>query len=122
MNVVFILTGLNIFAIFLFKRDWLLQWKPFLYLLAINSALFIAAHSLQYYAIGNPEFISALKIPAPQQLLFIILLLIYRATFKRNPRDTWHSLDWKLMKDGIFNFIFWTSSFLPVVLALDNVI
>jgi hypothetical protein len=91
-------------------------------LFAFNTALFAAAHLLQYNAIGDIKFTAALKIPAPQQLLFISLLLIYRAIFHRDPQDTWHSMDWKLMKDGVFNFIFWVSGLIPIFLALDNVI
>jgi hypothetical protein len=108
--------------VFLFKREWLLQWKPFLYLFAINTALFGTAHLLGHYGIGNPNFTAALKIPALQQLLFIGLLLIYRAIFHRDPQDTWHSMDWKKINDGIFNFIFWASSTVPVIIALDDVI
>jgi hypothetical protein len=122
MNIICIILGLNIFVTFLFKREWLLQWRPFIILLAINTALFVTAGLLQNNAVGNPNLVAALKIPAPQQLLFISLLLIYRAIFNRNPQDTWHTMDWKLMKDGIFNFIFWASSAVPVLLALDNVI
>jgi hypothetical protein len=122
MEFIYIIVGLNVFIVFLFKRAWLLRWKPFLYLLAINSLLFAMGHLFQYYKIGDPRFIAALKIPAPQQLLFIGMLMIYRAIFNRNPEGTWHSMDWKQMKDGIFNFIFWASSTVPIILALDNVI
>jgi hypothetical protein len=77
---------------------------------------------LVHYTIGNKNMVAALKIPVLQQLLFWGLLAIYRKIFHQDPRDTYHTKDWKLMKDGIFNFIFWASSMIPVILALDNVI
>jgi hypothetical protein len=122
MNILCVVIGLNIYVIFLFKRELLLQIKPFSVLLAFNILLFITAHLLEYHHIGNPNFIAALKIPAPQQLLFFGMLNIYRKIYHKDPQDTFWSMDWKLMKDGIFNFIFWSSSVIPTLLALDNVI
>ncbi len=120
MNLIFIVLGLNFYAIFVLKRSWLLEIKPYTILFAFNLCLFIAAHLFQYKHLENNNFTAALKIPAPQQLLFLALLLVYRGIFKKDPADTLWSMDWKLIKDGVFNFIFFVSSLLPTILALDN--
>src|ERR1700733_1206305 len=116
MSIICVILGLNVYVIFLYKREWLLQTRSFLTLLTFNCLLFIVGHMLINHAVGNRNLVAALKIPAPQQLLFGGLLIIYRGMFNRDPEDTWHSMDWKKMKDGTFNFIFWSSSVIPTLL------
>jgi hypothetical protein len=120
MSLLFIILGLNIYTIFILKRDWLLQKKPYIILLLCNLILFAVGHTMLYRNIGNPNFVSALNIPAPQQILLLALLTIYRKIFHDDPADTLWSMDWKKMKDGIFNFIFFVASIVPTILALDR--
>lgn len=122
MNIIYLILGLNVYLVFILKREWLLKVKPFISLLILNCLLFVIAHVLGYYKIGNPNFVAALKIPAPQQLLFYVLLIIYKAIFNADPQDTLWSMDWKMMKDGVFNFIFIVASAVPTILARDNII
>ena len=84
------------------------------------NTLTIINSQLLYKHIGNPNFVSALNIPAPQQILFLALVTIYRKIFHSDPADTLWSMDWKLMKDGIFNFIFFLASMAPTILAQDR--
>ena len=106
MNILFVLLGMNVYIIFGFRRAWLLHTKPFLLLLSFNLLLFFLAHLLLHYAIGDQRFIPLLKVPLIYQIMFLVLVTIYRKLFHSDPADTFWSRDITKMKDGIFNFIF----------------
>ncbi|HTB25202.1 MAG TPA: hypothetical protein VK711_07515 [Puia sp.] len=106
MNIIFLILGMNVLFIFFFQRPWLLNMKPYLILLSINLLLFILAYLFHHYSIGDPRFTVLLKVPFLYQLSFLALLWIYRKLYHADPVDTFWSMDIKLMKDGIFNFIF----------------
>lgn len=88
--------------VFMYKRDWLWSRKPFTILLAVNFQLLILGYLLQYYSVGNPKMVVALKMPVLSQLLFIALVTIFRKVYNREPVDTFWTMDVSLMKDGIF--------------------
>jgi hypothetical protein len=106
MNLLFTTLGLNVLLIFFLKRDWLLNNKSFLILIALNLVLFILGFILQHEAIGDPKFVVLLKIPLIYQLLFFAMATIFRKIYHRDPVDTFWSMDRHLMRDGIFNFVF----------------
>ncbi|MBS1525799.1 MAG: hypothetical protein JST19_09140 [Bacteroidetes bacterium] len=122
MNVICVILGLNIYGIFIVKQEWLYRGKFFCLLFLFNFILYATAHLLEHFRIGNPKYESLLKIPFPQQALFLVLLIIHHALFRRNPEDTFWSMDWSKLKDGIFNFIFIVLSIIPTGLALTNII
>jgi hypothetical protein len=100
MMYLFIASGMNVFIIFMLQRSWLFNKKYFEYILVFNTLLFILGF------IMHLKYATALKIPLLHQLSFLILTAIFRKIYHRNPKDTYRSMDWKLMPDGIFNFIF----------------
>lgn len=109
--------------VFMYKRDWLLSRQPFTILLAVNFLLLILSYLLQYYSVGNPKMVVALKMPVLSQLLFIGLVTVFRKVYNRDPVDTFWTMDVSLMKDGIFNFFFWVLAIiLPAILAFTKVI
>ena len=110
MELFFVLLGLNVQFIFLLKRELLFNKKSFLIILSFNLVLFF---------IGNIEFLRPLKIGIASQLIFTLLLLMFKIVFKKNPVDTFWVVDTSLIKDGIFNFLFWVLGILiPVFLFL----
>ncbi len=100
MLYLFIILGMNVFIIFMFQRPWLFNKKYFEYILAINTLLFVLGFVIHL------KYAAALKIPLLHQLSFLLLTAIFRKIYHRNPKDTYHSMDWKLLPDGIFNLIF----------------
>ncbi len=123
MDFIFILLGINTLFVFLYKREWLLQKQPFTILLACNLILFVLGYVLQYYSIGNPKLVVALKMPVLSQLLFIGLVTVFRKIYNRDPVDTFWTMDISLMKDGIFNFVFWVIAvILPAILVFTRII
>lgn len=119
MDFIFILVGINILLIFLYKREWLFETKPFCILLGINLILFILGYALINNFIGDPKFVAALKMPLISQLIFKVMGWCFYTIYNRNPVDTFWSMDKKLMKDGLFNFCFWVlGGFLPAIWML----
>ena len=123
MDFVFILLGINTLFVFLFKREWLLQKHSFFIMLICNFILCIFCYVLQYHSIGNPKLVVALKMPVISQVLFVIFVFVFRKLYDRNPVDTFWTMDSTLMKDGIFNFVFWfLAIMLPAYLVFEKVI
>ena len=123
MDFIYIVLGINTLIVFLFNRDWLLQKKSFIILFIFNLILFVLGYLLQHYSIGNPKFVVALKMPILSQLLFMGLVALFRKVYNRTPEDTFWTMDISLMKDGIFNFIFWIIAIiLPAILVFGKVI
>lgn len=122
-NFIFVLLGINTLIIFLFKRELLLEKKPFLILLSANLILFLLGYILEAYLIGNPKLVIALKMPLLSQSIFILMLVCFRKIYKRNPVDTFWTMDKSLMRDGVFNFAFGVIGLiLPTILVFTKVI
>ena len=123
INFGFIILGMNTLIIFTFKREWLLKKNSFLVLLFINIILFAMGYLLEAKLIENPKLVVALKMPLISQLLFICMLICFRKIYNRDPVDTFWTMDRSLMRDGIFNAIFWFIGFvLPAILAFTKII
>ncbi len=123
MDFIYIILGMNTLIVFMYKRDWLLSRKPFTITLTVNFLLLILGYLLQYYSVGNPKMVVALKMPVLSQLLFIGLVTIFRKIYNRDPVDTFWTMDVSLMKDGIFNFFFWVVAIiLPAILVFTKII
>lgn len=123
MDFIFILLGINTLIIFLYKREWLLQKQPFIIVMACNLTLFMLGYVLQHYSIVISKFVVALKMPLLSQLLFLSLAFLFRKIYDRDVVDTFWVSDLRLMKDGVFNFIFWvTGIMLPAVLVFGEII
>ena len=109
--------------IFLFKRDWLLNKKKSKIILGFNIILFILGYLLQYKSIGNSKFVVAIKISLLSQLIFIGMVYLFRKIYTRDPVDTFWTMDQTLMKDGVFNFLYWVLAFLlPAYLVSAKII
>jgi hypothetical protein len=106
VKAIYVIVGLNVLLVFSFKRAWLLNTRPYLLLLAFNIALFIAGFLLPRYDIGDPKLVVMLKVPLIYQLVFWVMLTIFRLLFHKDPAETFWTSDRKLLKDGIFNFIY----------------
>jgi hypothetical protein len=107
MNIVITILSLFMHLVFLYKREWLFDKKLFLYLTLISIVLFVVSFVLLKLDLGDPKFTPALKMPLFALGVFFILNKIFVVINQRNPQDTFWSMDLSLMRDGIFNFLFW---------------
>lgn len=103
MDFIYILISFNVSIIFLFNRNILFVQKNFWLLFILNILLFI---------IGYFKNINWFLIPITSQLIFLLLSKIYFNILRDNPKDTFWTLNNKLINDSIFNIVFWILSIL----------
>lgn len=117
MNIIFVLLATCILFVFMFKRNFLYETKPFIIILSVSFILFLIYVLLKSNGIEYKNY-QAFAIPLMQLIIFFMLSKIYKYIFGKNPEDTFWTMDKKLMKDGIFNFLFWVLAIsIPVIVA-----
>lgn len=119
MSIVAVFVGMSTLWIFLFKREWLLSKKCFSNLLIINILLFVLSFVFKYFDIGDINLIEFLKMGLISQLVFLPLVAIFRMIYSRNPKETFWSMDLDLMKDGVFNFVYWVCAIIIPALLIS---
>lgn len=102
MDIILVLIGLAVFFIFLFKREILIQKKSAIYFTTICVILALIGIILLYF---NIKIGINLTIPFVQYTLYRFSHFIFVKIYKREPKDTWWTMDLSLMTDGIYNFI-----------------
>jgi hypothetical protein len=107
MNFVIIVISLFVQIIFIYKREWLFDKKIFIGVVIVSVLLFGASMALTAQGMGNPKFIPALKMPFLVVLIFFIMKTMFFRIYERNAEDTFWSMNLSLMRDGVFNFLFW---------------
>ena len=113
-----VVLGLSIHGIFIFKRELLLEKQSYYSLLALSFVFFTLSYLFLRIQFGNPKLIPLLRLPLSAVIIFYVMKTIYFRIYKKNPEDTFWSMDLKLMKDGVFNFLFWVIGLLvPTFLA-----
>ena len=122
MDFLYITLGLNILLIFLVKREWLLDRQPFTILLWCNTGLFLLGYLLPYFSIVYSIMVVMLKVPILSQLLFMLLVKVFRKSNKIHV-DTFWTMDSQLLKDVKFNLAFWLIAIiLPAVIVFKGII
>lgn len=108
---------MSVHIIFTMKREILFDKKKFKILLTASLVLvgfYCLIRGLHIYI----KSIEALLVPFFALLVFLAMSTVYRKIFGQDAEDSFHSMDLKLMRDGIFNFLFWVIGILlPVLLA-----
>lgn len=118
-DLIIVFIGLFIQFIFLFKRELLVdnQYKIWIWLISI--VLFILGYLLSKLDL-NVKTLPCLMVPLLAYGIYRLQYSIFKYFFKTEPVDTYHSTDIKLMKSGIFNFIFWfLGTFIPVITSFE---
>jgi hypothetical protein len=110
MAFVFALIGLFVQIIFMFKREWLFEKKSFTVIFIVSVVLFVLSYILMLNHIGDPKVVRMLTIPLLAAIIFYIVKQIFFKLYDRNLEDTFWSMDWGQMSDGVFNAVFWFSS------------
>jgi hypothetical protein len=113
----FTIVGISVHAIFIFKREILFERRTFRVLLLISLIIFSLFYLLR--ELTTPiKGLEMLLVPFLSLIVFWVMTSIYRRIFAEDAKDTYYSMDLKLMKDGIFNFLFWIIGLmLPILLA-----
>src|SRR5688500_17213223 len=104
MDFIIIVISMFVHIIFIYKREWLFDKKIFMVIFGISTLTFVLGFILLNSKIGNPKFIPALKMPLLALAVFFIMKNIFFRIYKKNPEDTFWSMDISLMRDGVFNF------------------
>jgi hypothetical protein len=119
MALVLTIIMISVHTIFLAKREILFDKRKFKILLTISLVLV----GLYYIIKGLDIYIKSIEgllVPFFALLVFLVMTTIYRKIFEQDAKDSFHSMDLKLMKDGIFNFLFWVIGLLlPIFLAFE---
>jgi hypothetical protein len=118
MDIIFILTGMNVSLIFLFDRSKLDSKEWFLKLLTLKVILFLIASISLMIGVGQDTAINALFVPLLAQIVYYILSKLFYIKYERKSVDTYWTMDRSLFIDGWFNSIFWIVSFLLFLLVL----
>lgn len=110
--------GMLVHGIFIFRRDILYKKTSFIIVLAFSLLLFCLSYAFQALPLGNPKLVVLLKVPLLSLAIFFVMRRIFYRMYKKNPEDTFWFMDVSLMKDGIFNFLFWfLGMFIPILMV-----
>jgi uncharacterized membrane protein len=116
-TIVFVVIAMSVHGIFMFKREILFDKKKFKTLLIISFGLFGLYFLLKGLDIRERNM-EVLQVPFLALIIFFLMSYLYGKIFGENPEDTFHSMDIALMKDGIFNALFWfIGLFVPIILV-----
>lgn len=107
MGFIFIIIGLSTMWLFMFKIEWLFDSKSFRINILYNVCLFLLYFLFDYYEIGNPKYIIALRIPLMSSIVFLIFYQIFKSIYHRNPENTAWAMTGKPMEDVVFSILFW---------------
>jgi len=107
MDICFVAVSMSVQAIFVWRRKLLFEKRSFVILLISSGLLFFTSYMLLEADIGNPKMVVLIRVPLLSLVVFFLMKSIYFSVNGKNPVDTFWSMDVELMKDGIFNFLFW---------------
>lgn len=108
MDIVFILIGLSIMWLFMFKMEWLFDngisfWSILIY----SILLFCLSFVLLSGGYGDPRIVKALKMPLMSFVVFRGLVFVFRRKYKRYPENTFWIFQKKPTQDIAFTVLFW---------------
>lgn len=107
MDIFLVAISMSVHAIFIWRRKLLFEKKTFIMLLVLSAIVFFLSYALLQANIGNPKMVVLIRVPLLALIVFFLMKTVYFKIYDKNPVDTFWSMDIKLMKDGIFNFLFW---------------
>jgi len=119
MTAILTIIAISVHAIFVFKREILLDKKKFIALVAVSLVLVGLCYLAKGFEIKIRN-VEMLTIPFFALIVFLLMSTVYRMIFNKDAEDSFHSMDIRLMKDGIFNALFWlVGLLLPVYIAFE---
>lgn len=116
------LIGLSIQLIFLYKREMLTDKKFEIWLWLGTAILFLVGYTLGNKYGSEIKTIPLLMVPLLAYTIYKLLFWSYLSAFKQEPVDTFWSMNIKLIRSGVFNFLFWFLGIVvPVIIAFKLV-
>jgi len=108
MDFAFILLGLSIMWLFMFKVEWLCDnGMSFWVILIYCMLLFSLSIFLLDGEYANPKMVKALKMPLISFVVFRCLFFVFRKKNNRNPENTFWVFSRKPIQDIVFTILFW---------------
>jgi|688.fasta_scaffold310928_1 hypothetical protein len=107
MDLKFILIGLNVLIIFMYKEEWLYVKKSMYIIFLFNLILFIIASILISSNEKYPKALHVLKMPLVSALIFYSLHQSFIKIYKRNPSNTFWEFGQKPTQDVVFSILVW---------------
>lgn len=105
MDFIFIALGLSTMLLFMFKIEWLFNYKYFLINIFYNIVLFCGSLLMIEYQLGNPKMVVALKMPLISSIIFLFLYIIFQKIYKRNPENTFWTFAKTCSRCNIYSFV-----------------
>jgi hypothetical protein len=119
MDIIFVLIGLSVPILFMFKEEWLYNKKILSTIFLLSMFLFIAVMFYEDKNIVKYKTFAALKMPLLSTIIFFCLHQFYVKKYKRNPENTFWSFSKKSIEDILFTILFWIFGIgLPALLFL----
>ena len=110
MLYIYILIGMFVAVLALFRRELLIQTDSFRAILAVSTLLFLIGIFLHSTAAGRNAPSGALLAPLMSLALYRVTRKLFLLKFRREPRDTF--MDWSsgLAWDRVFNIVYFAGS------------
>ena len=107
-NVYMVFGGMLVFLLFVVKRKFLIDPKPFRIILAASVILFVLSLLFIFLSDrGNKIWYSALMLPLVHTLFFRLMLYYFRKFYHRDPEDSfWDFKNATTDQDKGFNIIY----------------
>ncbi len=122
--VLFTALSLSTHVIFMYQRAWFDDPARLRALVVTGAVLFATALVLEYAGVHTKnDFFLMLKLPLLALGLYKAMQWGFVHLFGYRPRDSFWTMDLRLMKDGLFNFLFWVLGMLvPMGLIFGRVL
>ena len=120
INFLLIIVGLFVPGVVLFKRELLLERRPFLIVLAASVLLFIAGLMFHFTGAARHSASGALLAPLISLGFYCFSRRIFVKLVMHEPKDT--ADDWTpgKVEDRLFNIVYFTASFLLAALLASG--
>lgn len=94
-------------GVFMYKREWFDDPVRLRALAAAGAVLYAFAIVLERAdLLTDYDYFRMLKVPLLSLGIFKAMQWVFIRLFGYRPRDSFFSMDWRLMKDGLFNLLF----------------
>ena len=122
--LLFVAPSMLVQIVFMYKREWFDDPTRLRALAAVGAVFFAGAIVLERVGFHtDTDSFRLLKLPLLSLGLFKAMQWVFIRLFGYRPRESFHSMDWRLLKDGLFNCLFWVLGMLvPMALILGRVL
>jgi len=108
MGFVFILIGLSVAWLFMFKIEWLCKGGIVFWILLLYCIILFC---LSFYMLNldydNLKMTKALKMPLISLMVFKVMYYIFILKYKKEPENTFGVFQSKAIQDVLFSILFW---------------